>query len=139
MENEQQPVEIKKNLWKKPWVWVVIILIALISFALMYNNRINEEKIIHEETSDNMLEVDTISEDNTETNGYVEEVETALEEPVEQIEALEPVENNEEPIACVPDCINRGCGDDGCGGNCGECHPTKSCIDYQCIIPVLDM
>ncbi len=29
--------------------------------------------------------------------------------------------------ACVPDCGDRECGDDGCGGSCGECGPGFQC------------
>ncbi len=28
---------------------------------------------------------------------------------------------------CVPDCGDRECGDDGCGGSCGECGPGFQC------------
>jgi len=32
---------------------------------------------------------------------------------------------------CTPDCANRECGDDGCGGSCGSCSnvPVDYCID----------
>ena len=34
---------------------------------------------------------------------------------------------------CVPDCKGKNCGDDGCGGNCGECTGCKSvCSEGQC-------
>jgi len=34
---------------------------------------------------------------------------------------------------CVPDCEGKVCGDDGCGGTCGECcGPQSVCIDGQC-------
>ncbi|MDP6945640.1 MAG: hypothetical protein QF464_15935, partial [Myxococcota bacterium] len=29
--------------------------------------------------------------------------------------------------ACVPDCEDRACGTDGCGGSCGECTATETC------------
>lgn len=29
--------------------------------------------------------------------------------------------------ACVPDCVGRECGNDGCGGQCGACSDTSSC------------
>ncbi|NOZ87938.1 MAG: LamG domain-containing protein [Deltaproteobacteria bacterium] len=28
---------------------------------------------------------------------------------------------------CVPDCKGKECGDDGCGGSCGECGPADAC------------
>lgn len=37
---------------------------------------------------------------------------------------------------CTPNCTNKTCGDDGCGGSCGECGPNGYC-DYtggqQCV------
>lgn len=32
-----------------------------------------------------------------------------------------------EPDVCVPDCLGRECGADGCGGDCGVCPPWLSC------------
>ncbi len=39
--------------------------------------------------------------------------------------------NNAECKSCAPDCINKECGDDGCGGSCGDCSklPPNECID----------
>jgi len=35
---------------------------------------------------------------------------------------------------CEPDCINRECGTDGCGGNCGVCTEQYKCDDNgQCV------
>lgn len=35
---------------------------------------------------------------------------------------------------CIPNCVNKDCGDDGCGGSCGECNwaLAKRCINGQC-------
>ena len=34
---------------------------------------------------------------------------------------------------CVPDCAGATCGDDGCGGSCGECADgPAACIDGTC-------
>jgi len=33
---------------------------------------------------------------------------------------------------CVPDCLNKQCGDDACGGSCGVCDPGFDCKAYQC-------
>jgi len=33
---------------------------------------------------------------------------------------------------CVPDCKNRECGDDGCGGVCGSCGNNALCNNYRC-------
>jgi hypothetical protein len=36
--------------------------------------------------------------------------------------------------ACVPVCVNRQCGNDGCGGSCGICAPGESCdANGRCI------
>ena len=35
---------------------------------------------------------------------------------------------------CLPDCAGKECGDDGCGGACGEClGPNEMCDDGQCV------
>ena len=34
---------------------------------------------------------------------------------------------------CTPSCVQKGCGDDGCGGSCGECPPGLVCKNYQCV------
>ncbi len=37
---------------------------------------------------------------------------------------------------CVPDCSGVECGNDGCGGSCGECSGADEvCIDGQCVVP----
>ena len=35
--------------------------------------------------------------------------------------------------SCTPDCTNKECGDDGCGGSCGNCNniPADYCLDMQ--------
>ena len=33
---------------------------------------------------------------------------------------------------CVPDCENKECGDDGCGGTCGTCPQGKGCSGFVC-------
>jgi hypothetical protein len=38
------------------------------------------------------------------------------------------------PIVCTPSCSGKQCGDDGCGGSCGECDEGEYCNEnYQCI------
>ena len=32
----------------------------------------------------------------------------------------------------VPSCLNKDCGDDGCGGSCGTCPGGSECINYHC-------
>lgn len=33
---------------------------------------------------------------------------------------------------CTPDCTNKQCGDDGCGGSCGSCGNNALCEQYKC-------
>jgi len=33
---------------------------------------------------------------------------------------------------CTPDCIGKDCGDDGCGGSCGECQGLQVCQEGKC-------
>jgi hypothetical protein len=35
--------------------------------------------------------------------------------------------------SCVPDCTDRECGDDGCGGSCGSCGSNEECDDGTCV------
>ncbi len=38
--------------------------------------------------------------------------------------------------ACVPDCANHDCGDDGCGGSCGACGAGSHCADTSSCEPI---
>jgi len=33
---------------------------------------------------------------------------------------------------CIPDCTNKDCGDDGCGGSCGSCESGETCENNEC-------
>ncbi len=33
---------------------------------------------------------------------------------------------------CIPNCDNALCGDDGCGGSCGQCPDGSACVDGMC-------
>ena len=38
---------------------------------------------------------------------------------------------------CIPSCEDKACGDDGCGGSCGDCGPGQACEGSACIdLPV---
>jgi len=37
------------------------------------------------------------------------------------------------PDGCSPDCIGKQCGDDGCGGTCGECGDKETCEAGECL------
>ncbi len=41
-------------------------------------------------------------------------------------------ETKETDGPCEPDCDNKNCGGDGCGGFCGACSPDQACEDGQC-------
>ena len=34
---------------------------------------------------------------------------------------------------CISNCTNRECGDDGCGGSCGNCSWNEYCLDGVCL------
>lgn len=36
------------------------------------------------------------------------------------------------PVDCTPQCSNRQCGSDGCGGSCGNCGAGNSCENGEC-------
>lgn len=37
---------------------------------------------------------------------------------------------------CSPNCNNKTCGDDGCGGSCGICTSLRTCVNGTCVCPV---
>lgn len=45
---------------------------------------------------------------------------------------------------CIPDCVGKLCGDDGCGGSCGDCKPSSKpcmesvCVQGQCLFAPMD-
>ncbi|MDP6945558.1 MAG: DUF1566 domain-containing protein, partial [Myxococcota bacterium] len=39
---------------------------------------------------------------------------------------------------CTPSCEGAECGDDGCGGTCGECEADKVCQNGQCVTQYID-
>lgn len=53
------------------------------------------------------------------------------------ISLLENCKSNEKCIngscVCQPDCTNKICGDDGCGGSCGSCANTKLGNKQECV------
>jgi predicted Ser/Thr protein kinase len=51
-------------------------------------------------------------------------------------ERARPAEKNDEAVlspSCVPHCSGRACGDDGCGGSCGECSGQDECRSGECV------
>jgi hypothetical protein len=49
-----------------------------------------------------------------------------------QDDEQELYEEQDQDEGCVPDCDNKNCGDDGCGGECGYC-TSRLCEDDECI------
>ena len=47
-------------------------------------------------------------------------------------EKKEPEKPEDDP-ECKPECEGKKCGDDGCGGNCGECEDEQSCDEGVCV------
>lgn len=44
-----------------------------------------------------------------------------------------PTDQAEEPeTRCIPDCTDKECGSDGCGGQCGKCNTNALCISGIC-------
>ncbi|HOX42887.1 MAG TPA: metallophosphoesterase [Myxococcota bacterium] len=47
---------------------------------------------------------------------------------------LEPPDGDDGDAGCTPSCLDRVCGDDGCGGSCGACGAGEECApDGQCL------
>jgi hypothetical protein len=43
-------------------------------------------------------------------------------------------------VSCTPDCTGLECGDDGCGGSCGDCQPDETCSAAGiCEVTLTDM
>lgn len=40
---------------------------------------------------------------------------------------------NGECLPCLPNCEGKECGDNGCGGACGECTTENMCLDPDCV------
>ena len=57
--------------------------------------------------------------------------------PADRTALAEGIYENVEEIEfdiCVPDCTGMKCGDDGCGGSCGECPGDQdACVGGQCV------
>ena len=54
--------------------------------------------------------------------------------PDEDVELAEAGDVPGEADVCLPDCEDKECGDDGCGGSCGECQELQNlCVEGQCL------
>jgi hypothetical protein len=52
---------------------------------------------------------------------------------VDAHETVDTVKIDVEPDVCEPDCQDKQCGPDGCGGDCGECEqPQDTCLKTTC-------
>jgi len=67
----------------------------------------------------------------------VHEVEPPEDTPVvELVDSINELDTMADAAdVCVPDCEWKDCGDDGCGGTCGECNDNQDCIDGVCDSP----
>jgi len=65
-------------------------------------------------------------------SGLDPDIEVVL--PKECSEALLDGDSNaEHDIKCLPECQSKECGDDGCGGSCGNCAEDSECdVDGKC-------
>ena len=55
---------------------------------------------------------------------------------VDAVDAMDTLDTADIPDTCVPDCWAKDCGDDGCGGLCGECTEEGfECIEGFCKCP----
>ena len=57
-------------------------------------------------------------------------------DPVDYVDDFDPGDHWEDADVCVPDCWAKDCGDDGCGGSCGECTTEGfECVNGFCTCP----
>lgn len=62
---------------------------------------------------------------------------------VDAVDANEPppadiVADGGEDAVCAPNCLEKNCGDDGCGGSCGDCPGGEFCSDGTCLPDACD-
>ena len=49
-------------------------------------------------------------------------------EPKDTADTGEPTDTMDATDVCVPECADKQCGPDGCGGSCGECSGGRTCV-----------
>lgn len=74
--------------------------------------------------------VDAISDPDASTP----DTEPPKEVTVEDTPVQPPEDTTDAPadVTCQPDCADKVCGDDGCGGSCGECPAGTGCQEGVC-------
>lgn len=102
-----------------------LILIASL-FVLM--NCGGEDKI-EKSDSDTFLEAKNTLEDEVFLDGLKEASEISLE--TTDITDIQETETE----SCAPNCENKECGNDDCGGSCGECEEKATCVEGMCCEP----
>jgi hypothetical protein len=80
---------------------------------------------------------DIIIEDiKTQTDSSVMDVQrdSEMKDIVNDVNDVEISDTTDDVAAdrCIPNCTNKECGDDGCGGNCGSCGDNAVCNDNKC-------
>jgi hypothetical protein len=84
-----------------------------------------------EDISDNVLvDVEDISVDIEDVVEDITDISVDAEEDVSDIsgDTVSDVISD----VCIPNCTNKECGDDGCGGSCGSCGDNAVCKLYVC-------
>ena len=102
---------------RKSFLWIFILIISAYFYGCSEDgdgalNPIKDVRI-KDAMSDIHTGDDTESPDTNEDSG-----DTGIEDVLTDV--------------CKPDCNNKQCGDDGCGGSCGSCGQNAECIDDQC-------
>ena len=65
-------------------------------------------------------------------NEMIMSIQTLLADTPVTEEGVCPVQEDEHSSSCEPDCHERNCGDDGCGGVCGLCPDAYLCEGGWC-------
>ncbi|MDX9721178.1 MAG: hypothetical protein RBU37_10560 [Myxococcota bacterium] len=93
------------------------------------------EDLVPDEDAEDLEQVEQsdgdVEDDELEELSDLEDLVEADQEDTAELEDLQDLED-----VCVPDCEQRECGDDGCGGSCGDCLEGFGCSDEglcQCI------
>lgn len=85
---------------------------------------------------DSGIEVDSGGNDggiDVQLNDWMPEVDVVEDLAGEWDEWEEVLDIAPEKYVCVPDCEGIACGENGCGGSCGECEGQDECQEGQCV------
>jgi hypothetical protein len=86
-------------------------------------------EVIKKNTSLKELEVGVVQLSLTKVNAS--QIKAISIAPIFQLESGKEITGDVkyeyEPPTCIPSCLNKQCGNDGCGGNCGTCVSGQAC------------